>query len=982
MKLKFDPSLDHQMQAVNAVVDVFDGLAAAQSSFEISHTGKVGLAFSEHGVGNLINLDYEQFLTNVRNVQEANGILKVDDLQGRNFSIEMETGTGKTYVYLRTIYELSKKYGLKKFIIVVPSIAIREGVKKSIDITKKHFAALYGNEPVNSFIYDSKRLEAVRQFASSNDIQIMIINIQSFQRDVADGDTSNMTEEELKKLNVINRENDRMSGYKPIEYIQGTNPVVIIDEPQSVDNTDKAKRAITNLNYSAILRYSATHRDQHNLLYKLDPIRAYDLELVKRIEVLSVVSENSFNDAYVTLLDLKNKPNIKAKVKIDKTVNGEIKPTTIWVKKGDDLFEKSGRREIYRGYIVRNIDCTPGIEKVELGGNREISLGEEIGGYGDEIMEAQVYKTVERHLEKELNMRGKGIKVLSLFFIDKVANYRGQDGVAGKIAEWFEHAYTKLTNKSRHKCFAPSKLGHDISKMHNGYFSQDKRAGHWKDSTERGNKDDENTYDLIMRDKERLLDTKEPLRFIFSHSALREGWDNPNVFQICTLNESGSALKKRQEIGRGLRLPVNSNGERIHDRNINILTVIANESYQDFAASLQKEFEEDCGIKFGKVGKSIFAELIWEVNGERVALGQDESVNIWDELNSHDYIDDDGKILDKFDPNNPHFELKIDNNYDGIKSNIVDKIKEYLIEGRVADARERREIKFNNQVQLDPRFVALWDKIKQRTRYCVNFSTGDLITSAIEHIKQMESIKPAKISTSKVSLGLTHGGIQTDILQDGEAGELSASKVLPDILAYLQKETELTRHTLVSILKGSGRLEEFRVNPQQFMSSVARAITFSLKELMVSGVKYVKVDNHYWEMGRIKKEADEGISRYTNNLYELNNQGKCVFDAVEIDSEVERQFAKDLDSSEDVPMFMKLPAWFKIDTPIGSYNPDWAIVIEKDGKEALYLVRETKGGHINDLRPTEKQKTECGKSHFDAIGVDYKVVQKFSEITY
>ena len=556
MKLKFDPSLQYQRDAIDSVVNVLYGQPFVPTGAMAWQSLQVGGLFqTELGMGNRLTLDADDILTNLHAVQEANGIEKIDVPEGMEFSIEMETGTGKTYVYLRTIFELNKTYGFRKFIIVVPSVAIREGVLKSIDMMKEHFLTLYENVPFDHFVYDSKRLGKVRQFAISNQIQIMVINIQSFQKDVADRELSEMTEDELKKLNVINRENDRMSGRRPIEFVQAASPIVIIDEPQSVDNTEKSRRAIRKLNPLLTLRYSATHRNPYNLLYKLDPIRAYDLRLVKRVAVASVRSDDSFNDAYVKFLDTNNTNGIKARVEIHKESSSGPKQVRFWVSQGDDLYFKSGEREIYRdGYIVQNIDCTPGSEYIEFNQGRFLELGQEIGGLGDDLMRAQVYETVEQHLKKERALKGRGVKVLSLFFIDRVANYRiyNEDGTTslGKIGQWFEEAYRGLTAKPIYEGLGPA----DVAEVHNGYFSQDK-DGHVKDT--RGNSaPDEDTYNLIMRDKERLLDPNVALRFIFSHSALREGWDNPNVFQICTLNETQSMEKKRQEIGRGLRLPV------------------------------------------------------------------------------------------------------------------------------------------------------------------------------------------------------------------------------------------------------------------------------------------------------------------------------------------------------------------------------------------------------------------------------------------
>ena len=981
MKLKFDPTLQYQQDAVNAVVNTFSGqpfVLSTAAAFQALQIG--GLFQTELGMGNSLKLADDDLLKNVQTVQEANDIEKIGNLQGREFSIEMETGTGKTYVYLRTIFELNKVYGFKKFIIVVPSVAVREGVLKSIDITKEHFQTLYNKVPFDHFVYDSKRLGKVRQFAGSNQIQIMIINIQSFQKDVADKDLSEMTEDELKKLNVINRESDRMSGRRPIEFIQAAKPIVIIDEPQSVDNTDKSRRAIANLNPMATLRYSATHKNPYNLLYKLDPIRAYDLRLVKRIEVASIKSEDSFNDAYVKLLKTDNKNGIKAQLEIHKDGPSGPAATKLWVKQGDDLFVKSGDREAYReGYIVQNIDCTPGSEYLEFNQGRFLELGAEIGGLGEDVMRAQVFETVEQHLKKEKALKGKGIKVLSLFFIDRVANYRiyNEDNTTslGKIGLWFEEAFCELTAKPIYRDLIPF----EVAQVHNGYFSRDKQ-GHVKDT--RGNTaDDDDTYTLIMRDKERLLDQSEPLRFIFSHSALREGWDNPNVFQICTLNESQSVDKKRQEIGRGLRLPVNSDGERVHDETVNRLTVIANESYEDFARSLQSEFEEDFGIQFGKVEKIAFSKLVREAeDGKDRPLGQDASSRIWAELVANGYLNGAGEIQNKFDPKNPHFKLAISDEFADLRAEIVDEINRKLFKNRIANARDRRELKFRKEVQLSEDFSALWDKIKHRTRYRVSFETADLIERAVTRIKQnIEPIKAPRISTTVVEVDITDAGVSADRQIATRVRDAEQVKVLPDILAFLQGETELTRHTLAEILKETGRLSEFKLNPQAFMAAVSKEISRALHDLMLEGIQYEKVAEHSWEMSRIEQDAEKGIVRYLSNLYEVQNRDKALFDAIEYDSEVERQFARDLDNNEHVRLFVKLPSWFKIDTPIGPYNPDWAFVTERD--EKLYFVRETKSSlDSEERRSKENQKIACGRRHFESLGVDYDVVTSLAEV--
>lgn len=982
MKLKFDPGLAYQIDAVSAVADVFDGQPLGQTSFEISSTLPGGVTLTNHGVGNNIVLTDEQFLANVHAVQERNDIEKVAALQGRDFSIEMETGTGKTYVYLRTVFELNKRYGFKKFIIVVPSVAIREGVLKSIEITRDHFHALFDNVPFGSFVYDSKRLGAVRQFSDSNHIQIMVINIQAFQKDVGDEDVNidELDEEALKKLNVIYRDNDRMGG-KPIEFIQSTNPIVIIDEPQSVDTTPKSRRAIRQLNPAATLRYSATHRNPYNLLYKLGPIDAYDLRLVKRIEVASIRSDENFSDAYVKLLKADNTNGIKAQLEIHKDTPSGPKPAKVWVRQGDDLFQLSGEHFTYRdGFVVQNIDCTPGVETIEFNQGRFLELGQEIGGTSGDVMRAMVRKTVEQHLRKERALKGRGIKVLSLFFIDKVANYRlyNDDGTTGlgKIGQWFEESLAELLAKPMYKGLLPFEPG----QLHNGYFSQDKK-GHAKDT--RGNTaDDEDTYALIMRDKERLLDPAEPLRFIFSHTALREGWDNPNVFQICTLREVGSELERRQQIGRGLRLPVNDQGERVHDEQLNRLTVIASEAYEDFAAALQSEYEQDFGIKFGRIEKQGFAKLVRRApDGQEVALGQDISVHIWQDLQARGYLNEAGDIQDAFDPDNVLFRLEIAPEFEDLRGSIVDEMRKYLFKNRIRNADDKKELTFNKQVHLREDFRELWERISQKTRYRVHFETAELVQNAVSRLKAMEKIRPLTITATRVDVEFTKAGISADRQLEHEVQVMEGPKVLPDIIAYLQKETELTRHTLIEILRGSGRIGDFRQNPQQFMALAAREISYAMHDLMLEGIQYEKIAGECWEMQRIEDEAEKGITRYLKSLYAVQNREKTLFDYIEWESEVEKRFAADLDSNEHVKLFVKLPSWFKIDTPIGSYNPDWAFVTERE--EKLYFVRETKSTlDSEERRNKENQKIACGKRHFEVIGADFDVVTSLSEVNF
>lgn len=587
MKLQFDSNQEYQLQAIQSVVDLFEGqpLSTGEYEFSLQQTN-TSLAFTENGVGNAIRLTQQEIFENVRKVQQRNGLPESPELQGLNFSVEMETGTGKTYVYLRTIYELNKTYGFKKFIIVVPSIAIREGVLKNLQITHEHFQNLYNKVPLTYSVYDSKNVSLLRGFALSNTIQVLVLNIDSFAKDE----------------NIINKQNDKLTGKRPIEFLQYTNPIVIVDEPQNME-TEIRKNAIQNLNPACTLRYSATHTNLYNLAYKLSPVKAYDLGLVKQIEVDSIVSEHSFNQPYIKLDGIKaQKTKLTAKLTIDCVGAESVIRKSVTVKNGDNLFDLSNQREMYReGYIVNEINAAE--EHVEFSNGTNLQVGATQGGLQDDIMKVQIRKAIEEHFRKEAALKPQGIKVLSLFFIDKVKNYRGYEGetpTSGKFAQWFEEIYAEYAAKPEYKGLIP----YEVERVHNGYFAQDKK-GTLKDSREgRPSEDDANAYTLIMKDKERLLDGNEPLRFIFSHSALREGWDNPNVFQLCTLNETKSELKKRQEIGRGLRLAVNSGGNRVFDKRVNRLTVVANESYEEFARQLQKEIEEDTGEKFeGRIKK-------------------------------------------------------------------------------------------------------------------------------------------------------------------------------------------------------------------------------------------------------------------------------------------------------------------------------------------------------------------------------------------
>lgn len=977
MKLRFDADLPFQRAAIDAVVGLFEGQPLADAGFSITFSAGPMLQ-TEFGVGNDLTLGDDALLENLQRVQEANGIAKVATLENRDFAVEMETGTGKTYVYLRTAFELHAAYGFTKFIIVVPSVAIREGVMHSISTMRDHFQSLYST-PFDAFIYDSKQPGKLRQFATANTLQFMVINIQAFQRDVPDD-----VDAAAGSGNVIYREQDKLSGYRPIDYVQATHPIVIIDEPQKMEG-DASRNAIARLNPLCTLRYSATYDSPHKL-YRLGPIEAMDQRLVKKIEVASVREEANFNDAYVRLLKTDGKKQ-NAQIEINVGTGAAVKQKKVTVKQRDDLAVKSagtreaaGRQEYDDGFIVQTISFERENEYVEFANGVRVEPGQASGALDDEVMREQVRETVREHFDKERKLRPLGIKVLSLFFIDKVANYRvhHDDGSwsLGKIGEWFAEAYQEIAA-------LPANAGttsDPVETVHDGYFSRDTKGGYKDSSDSRETKDDQSTYELIMRDKERLLSFAEPLRFIFSHSALREGWDNPNVFQICTLNESRSVTRKRQEIGRGLRLPVNQEGERIHDEQINRLTVIANESYRQFAASLQSEYEEETGVRFGKVAPEEFASIDTGTLDAPALLGQDASRVIWEHLRHHGYIDAEGNVLDAFDPRDDAFVLDLPPEYAAIRAQVVDAINARLLRNRVVNKRDRRTIAVRRNVLLDEEFKALWDRVGQRTRYRIQLDSERLIAAAAESIRQAPEILPLAITIETAAIDVSQAGVEGGDIRRSQVRSVEREHPIPDVLAYLQNETELTRQTLARILIASGRAENLRINPRAFITMATRAIQEALRTQMAPGIEYERVPGQHYEMSLLEEDAEQTLTRYLTNLYEVQNGRKSPFDYVEYQSAVEHDFAKRLDRDEQVKFFVKLPAWFKVDTPVGPYNPDWAILLEGD-TERLYLVRETKASTSSaDLRQIEQQKIACGRKHFHAIDVNYDVATSFSDM--
>ncbi|MDD4171253.1 MAG: DEAD/DEAH box helicase family protein [Syntrophomonas sp.] len=984
MKLKFDSDQQFQLDAITSITDIFQGQAVKQANFSVAATmsggaqGELGYQ-TELGYANKLDLLDDELLENVNRIQLRNGLPKSIDIQGRNFTVEMETGTGKTYVYIRTIYELNKLYGFTKFIIVVPSVAIREGVNKSLEIMEEHFKGLYEGANCDFFIYDSSKLGQLRTFATSSNIQIMIINIDAFRKSFVDPEKPN-------KANIIHREHDRMNGRKPIEFIQQTNPIVIIDEPQSVDRTDKAKEAIASLNPLCTLRYSATHVETYNLMYRLGPVDAYQKKLVKEIVVDSIKEAGNFNRPYIRLVSVKNTNGFQAVLELDiKNRSGVVQRKQKTLRVGQDLFDISGEREIYSGYIINNIDCYPGNEMIEFTNGSYLHLGKEMGNISvDDIKRGQISATIKHHLDRELRLLPQGIKVLSLFFIDRVDNYRIYDSDGnpqkGKYAIMFEEEYAKLIKLPKYRTLFEDHnymLNDDPAIVHDGYFSIDKK-GRIKDT--RGDTlADHDTYNLIMKEKEKLLSFETPLRFIFSHSALKEGWDNPNIFQICTLIEARETLTRRQKIGRGLRLCVNQEGERIFDPQINTLSVMANESFAEFAENLQSEMESETGVKFGFIEKHAFAGISYtDDSGKIENLGYEASENLWGFLLEEELIYKTGKVKQELKEQIANDTLQVPEEFKHVEQEIKQVIRKSLNKIPVRNYNQEVTATLNKRVYLGPEFESLWNRIKYRTTYSIAMDIEKLVRECVDAINRMPAIPKVRLIQESARI---------DIKQSGVSGELTSVKVLdqvdikhslPDILRYLQDETRLTRRTIVRILIEARRLEDFKNNPQKFMEAVSDIIKQKMKLMIADGIKYERVGNLEFYRQELF-EMQELTGYLKSNAIKVE---KSVYDYLILDSNTEKEFAQMLEQDDEVKVYTKLPPKFVIETPIGNYNPDWAVLVDKYGTEKLYFVVETKGStDTGQLRLFENYKIECGKKHFAALetGVTYDVANDYSK---
>ncbi len=984
MKLHFEANLDYQLQAIEAVCDLFRGQEVCRTEFTVTMAAPpvvsderrpeatqqqvaLGVTETDLGVGNRLMLLDDELLKNLADIQLRGGLPPSRALTSGDFTVEMETGTGKTYVYLRTVFELNKRYGFSKFVIVVPSVAIKEGVYKTLQITEEHFKGLYAGVPFDYFLYDSAKLGQVRNFATNSNIQIMVVTVGAINK---------------KDVDNLYKDSEKTGGERPIDLIKATRPILIVDEPQSVDGglEGRGKEALDAMNPLCTLRYSATHADKYHMVFRLDAVDAYERKLVKQIEVASATVEDAHNKPFVRLLSVSNKRGtISAKVELDVDTRSGVTRREVTVNDGDDL-EQTAKRALYADFRIGEISTAKGEEFLELrypSGEAYLAIGQAYGDVDElAVQREMIRRTIKEHLDKERRLRPLGIKVLSLFFIDAVDQYRQYDAdghaVKGPLALIFEEEYRRAAKLPVYQSlFEEIDLEHTAQEVHNGYFSIDKKGG-WTDTAENnvgGRENAERAYNLIMKDKEKLLSLDTPLKFIFSHSALKEGWDNPNVFQICALREMKTERARRQTIGRGLRLCVKAEGNdyiRVHGFDVNTLTVVATESYEQFAENLQKEIEADTGIRFGIVEPHQFAAIaVTAPDGQTVPLGVDQSKALWEHLKAVGHIDAKGKVQDSLKTALKDGTLGLPAPFEAHRGQIVDALRKVSGRLEIKNADERKPVPLRKNVYLSPEFKALWERIKYQTTYRVQFDNDKLIADCIVALQKAPSIARARLQWRKADIAIGKAGVEATEKTGATTVVLNEADIeLPDLLTDLQDRTQLTRRSITSILIGSGRLDDFRRNPQQFIELAAEAINRCKRLALVDGIKYQKLgDNQFYAQELFDQEE---LTGYLKNM--LMDTKKSVYENVVYDSTTEHDFANAMEKNDAIKLYAKLPGWFKIATPLGSYNPDWAVLVEQDSLQRLYFVVETKSSLFgDDLRDKESAKIECGKAHFEAL---------------
>ncbi|MBP8881197.1 MAG: DEAD/DEAH box helicase family protein [Dermatophilaceae bacterium] len=989
MEFKFDAKQQYQLDAIGSLVQLFDGQPKDAEAVLTTLRGEgklngaqdqtcldLDLSLEVGAVGNNLVLDEATILQNLQAVQDKNGLEVLGALAGEalDFDVEMETGTGKTYVYLRTIFELAKAYNFTKFVILVPSVAIKEGVVTSLKLMHEHLRDLYPGQPFDWTVYDGGSPESVQPFATSTSVQIMVMTIDSIR-------TKNRGESRLN----IHKSRDKLNGLEPIDYLRATRPIVIMDEPQNMESSPSLE-SIAEMEPTAYLRFSATHRKQRNVVYRLDPVDAHDHGLVKQIVVAEVAQQGSDATPYIKVVEVKRDP-WEAKLELAvRGADGSLTRRVVKAKKDQELSNLTNN-PAYEGWWITELSIEP--QFVEINKHGMVQQGEEIGGNSDSIYREMIRETIKEHFRKQTMLKSKGIKVLSLFFIDKVENFLG-DGfnnidANGQFVQWFD----ELFREERAKMPQWQELfPQDPADLRRGYFSVLKGRRGTADTfqdTSGNTKADDDAYDLIMRDKAGLLSWEQPVSFIFSHSALREGWDNPNVFQICTLREMGAEVERRQTIGRGLRLPVDQTGERVADRSIAQLTVIANESYVAFAKSLQTEYEKS-GVEIGRVRLQEFSKIaLYEEHIEPDGpeyFGYERSKTLYEALVSSGMIKD-GKVTAAYQPTQLGFDLKqhIPDFFWPYEDTIIEYIGRSSIERYVKPQSKRKARKLNKELFASSEFEEFWRAISARTTYRVSVERDRLIEATVKAIKEAPAIQPLRIQVTRAGIKILRGGTKAT-----ETGQRSASLKgaydLPDIITELQEATSLTRQTIIDILLLSGRLPEFIGNPNDFIQMVKGRLQAVLAEIITEGIQYEKIGGYVYELRELQKDGQEEKDRFLDQMYKVSKPEDTItkkprtdFDYVVYESDPERQFAELLDGRDDIKFFMKLPGRFKIDTPVGPYNPDWAIIKHEDGADRIYMIRETKSTEDEvKRRPTENAKIKAATKHFAAIGVgDYAV---------
>ena len=1023
MKLKFKVQ-DYQTNAVVDVVDCFAGQPmTSDTTYRIDPGREAQASAFDEGLKNAdIELTDTQILENIRKIQKRRELpvsqtlsdfttlnvkgerISVPAAYKRNalsatkfhLDVEMETGTGKTYCYIKSIFEMNKLYGWSKYIIMVPSIAIREGVYKSLQITTEHFAESYGKK-VRFFIYNSKRLHELESFSSDAGINVMVINIQAFNARGADN-------------RRIYEELDDFQSRKPIDVIASNRPILILDEPQKMEGA-ATMEALPKFKPLFVLRYSATHRTQHNRLHRLDALDAYDQGLVKKISVRGIQTRGlTGTNAYLYLegIDISNKAPV-ARVELEvKLKSGKIKRQLQRLRFRDDLFTVSKELDQYRGFTISQIDAVN--DTVEFTNGKILKAGEATGDVSErDIRCIQIRETIKAHLDKEKELFSQGIKVLSLFFIDEVAKYRDycQEDEKGEYARIFEKEYGLLKAKFLSKLSIDNEayrsylVGIDPSKTHSGYFSIDKKTNRLKDPTVGARKidsDDVDAYDLILKDKERLLTFTEPTRFIFSHSALREGWDNPNVFTMCMLKHSDNTISRRQEVGRGLRLCVDQRGDRMDDpnvvHNINVLTVVASEGYTDFVAGLQKEIAETLSSRPRQATKEYFKGKTLTTDHDPVEVTDAMANQIYRYLVKNDYTDNSDQIT------HAYHEAKAKGKLANLPEDLKPHAKQVflLIERVVSDAQlpkvddgRKRKSNLLNENFGKKEFKELWNRINRKAFYRVEFDSDELIGKCVSALDRQLQVTPLEYTVQV--------GVQSDQLTDGqirsgdaftvtntttEQGDSIHSQVKYDLVGKVAENAQLTRNTAACIL---GKItpavfEKFTKNPEHFIAEASRLITDQKATTMIEHLTYDEGDEQYDTSIFTENQADQDFSRATVTLK------KHIYNHVITDSNIERELAKELETRAEVVVYAKLPRGFAIPTPVGDHTPDWAISFQAGSVRHIYFVAETKGSMSTmELRPIETMRIKCAHKFFNKISesvtadrVKYDVVTNYDEL--